>query len=110
MTTKKTTAANPLRAQRVGMRREQPKPKQETAWAIYSGEMLLPFTVRVTRTESLREIERCYGWPWRTCKKRGCSVAKVRVQPVGKAHTSELDATVAPYKAQSFRLFRLVSL
>jgi hypothetical protein len=23
---------------------------------------------------------------------------------------SELDATVAPYKAQSFRLFRLVSL
>jgi len=90
MTTKKTTAANPLRAQRVGMRREQPKPKQETAWAIYSGEMLLPFTVRVTRTESLREIERCYGWPWRTCKKRGCSVAKVRVQPVGKAHTAKL--------------------
>ena len=56
------------------------KPKFEQCWAILSGRVLLPWSIRSTRKQAIRDICRHTELDWRECKKRGYSYQKVWVE------------------------------
>lgn len=60
-------------------------------WAVFSGRVMLPYTVRLTRKEAIDAITDELGATWDAAGVRGYSVRKVEVREVG----SEGPAPVA---------------
>lgn len=59
--------------------------KPNIYWGIRQGKMIFPFSIRSTRKQCIRDIERDYGKPWRTIRRYGCECIKVSVMEASHA-------------------------
>lgn len=56
--------------------------KNQIAWGIKIGDLLLPFSIRSTRKQAIGDYCKRLEIPWRALKRMGYSFSKVSIQEV----------------------------